>query len=336
MTSRPPSRFRSSLLALPLVLPLVLIAGCGGSGGGTSITPTPGGSTGGDTGGGVVPLKTSTVVAHIVWPTEDPSRVIPVNTQSLRIELRKDGASLGAQLVARPANSATFNEIPLGSLVVRATAYASADGTGTPLATADVDADVLDGTPLNVSLTLASTIDHLEVAPVSLSLGAGAALPFAVTAKDASGNVVLLAPTALSAASSNAGIVSATGAGGTFTATAALAVGTANLTVTETDSGKTAVIPVTVHPTVTLDAAAATMSVGASRTFVATVRGPADTSVAWSVTESNGGTVSVSGLYTAPAARGTYHLVATCNADPAWKATATITVRSGSGTVTVN
>jgi hypothetical protein len=48
--------------------------------------------------------------------------------------------------------------------------------------------------------------------------------------------------------------------------------------------------------------------------------------VTWSVTEAGGGTVSAAGVYTAPEADGTYHVVATSAAAPSASATATITV----------
>jgi hypothetical protein len=57
-----------------------------------------------------------------------------------------------------------------------------------------------------------------------------------------------------------------------------------------------------------------------------------DTSVTWSVSESGGGSVSASGLYTAPSTAGTYHVVAKSNADQTKTATATLTVNAGSAT----
>jgi pectate lyase len=53
---------------------------------------------------------------------------------------------------------------------------------------------------------------------------------------------------------------------------------------------------------------------------------PAVTQVAWAVQEPNGGTVTVAGLYTAPATTGTYHVVATSTADTSQRGSATVTV----------
>jgi hypothetical protein len=70
----------------------------------------------------------------------------------------------------------------------------------------------------------------------------------------------------------------------------------------------------------------ASLGPGQMQTFVATVSGAADTTVSWSVTEAGGGTVDANGIYTAPAATGTYHVVATSHADPSASARATVTV----------
>jgi hypothetical protein len=55
-------------------------------------------------------------------------------------------------------------------------------------------------------------------------------------------------------------------------------------------------------------------------------RATISTAVTWSIVEAGGGQVSASGLYTAPATLGTYHVVATSVASPAATAQATVTV----------
>jgi hypothetical protein len=47
---------------------------------------------------------------------------------------------------------------------------------------------------------------------------------------------------------------------------------------------------------------------GSTLRFSAQVTGTADTSVAWTVAEANGGTIDPTGLYTAPASEGTFHV----------------------------
>lgn len=60
--------------------------------------------------------------------------------------------------------------------------------------------------------------------------------------------------------------------------------------------------------------------------FTAVVSGAANLLVTWSIAEVDGGTVDGSGHYTAPAAPGTFHVVATSAADTSRSATATVNV----------
>jgi Family of unknown function (DUF6519) len=68
------------------------------------------------------------------------------------------------------------------------------------------------------------------------------------------------------------------------------------------------------------------LTTGHSQQFTATVTGTNDPTVNWSVQEAGGGSVTSSGFYTAPAAAGTFHVVATSAADPSKKASATVRV----------
>lgn len=65
---------------------------------------------------------------------------------------------------------------------------------------------------------------------------------------------------------------------------------------------------------------------GGTAKFAAAVTGSADTGVTWSVVESGGGAVDTTGLYTAPAAGGTFHVRAASRADPTAIATAQVVV----------
>lgn len=92
-------------------------------------------------------------------------------------------------------------------------------------------------------------------------------------------------------------------------------------------------------PTVTVSPPSITLGPGGTQGFAATVTGTADLRIVWSVQEAGGGTISPSGVpttasatYTAPAATGTYHVVATSAALPAVSGSATINV-ANTGTV---
>lgn len=69
-----------------------------------------------------------------------------------------------------------------------------------------------------------------------------------------------------------------------------------------------------------------TVSKGATLQFIATARNGEDSTVTWRVLTGGGGTVSTSGLYTAPTTSGTYQLAAVSTVNPAAVALATVTV----------
>jgi len=76
---------------------------------------------------------------------------------------------------------------------------------------------------------------------------------------------------------------------------------------------------------ISLSPATATLDACKGLVFTANVTNAADPSVAWAVVEPGGGTVT-NGIYTAPKAAGTYHVMATSLADPTKTAQAVVTV----------
>ena len=60
--------------------------------------------------------------------------------------------------------------------------------------------------------------------------------------------------------------------------------------------------------------------------FTVSVTGTTNTAVTWNISESNGGIITSSGLYTAPNITGTFNVVAVSQANPSKNATATITI----------
>ena len=99
----------------------------------------------------------------------------------------------------------------------------------------------------------------------------------------------------------------------------------------------TATVTVHARVAVAISPASASVAAGGTATFTATVTGGKDRSVTWSVAEPTAcGTVSQSGVYTAPAAAATCHVVATSNADRSKSASATVSVSASPGLVTVS
>ncbi len=80
-----------------------------------------------------------------------------------------------------------------------------------------------------------------------------------------------------------------------------------------------------------------TMAPGVQRAFFYVIKGSSSNlNVTWSVQEAAGGTVTQTGLYTAPTAPGLYHLVVTSQADPTKFSTANITVQSSGVSLNVS
>jgi len=95
------------------------------------------------------------------------------------------------------------------------------------------------------------------------------------------------------------------------------------------------------YSTVAVAVAPRTVSLKSMTTtkFVATVSGTStgqSGGLTWSVRETGGGTVDASGLYSAPAATGTFHVIAISVADPTKSDTATVTVTPAGISVTIS
>jgi len=81
----------------------------------------------------------------------------------------------------------------------------------------------------------------------------------------------------------------------------------------------------------------ATLQIGQTTTFISTVNGTNNFTVSWSIQEgAAGGTITSAGVYTAPQAAGTYHVVATSQADPTKSGAATVAVTPPPVSVTVS
>lgn len=207
------------------------VTGCGGNAIHDAAAPTKNGTTGRAT-------------FTIRWP--ETSRLIPFAANSIKITVSREGALVGEQLVTRPANggaaTAIFERVPLGPTLVRAVAYPNADGSGVSQAQADTSITVVAGQTTPVKLSLQSTINKIDVTPPVSALTVGQTASLIATPKNESGEVVLVAPSTL-VWSSQAPTVANVDVSGQVTA---VGVGTATIEVKETESGKTAALPLIV------------------------------------------------------------------------------------------
>ena len=207
---------------------------------------------------------------------------------------------------------------------------ANIQGTALKLALAGLLVCGLAATPL-----AGATAVTVSISPTAASVQTGKTQQFTATVKGNSNTSVKWSVNKIAGGNSTVGTISA---GGLYTAPNA--VPSANpVSVTATsnaDATKSASAAVTVAKPVAVSVLPLTASVqtGKTQQFTATVTGTANTAVKWSVNKIAGGnstvgTVSASGLYTAPSAvpsANPVSITVTSNADATKSASATVTV----------
>ncbi|MBI3181147.1 MAG: hypothetical protein HYZ28_03285 [Myxococcales bacterium] len=175
---------------------------------------------------------------------------------------------------------------------------------------------------------------QVSLSPEAATIPAGGTVAFAATVTGTSNSRVSFSVQegALGGTVDSTGLYTAPASAGTFHVVATSAAdrsktGSATITVMQaTDSVQVQLSPIQV-----------TLSAGASQQFSAAVTGSANTAVTWSVEEgASGGAISSTGLYTAPANAGTFHVVAKSQADPSRSARATVTVTASQVSISVS
>ena len=310
---------KNYLIALPVLALAVGLTGCGAG------NSAPAAQVSRSAGKAVVTVK---------WPAQvSPSRVIPGAANSVKITLTGGGTIAPlVKTITRPDTSASFTNLIGANYTMTAETFASADGTGTVLATAGIPVTVVAGETATPTLTLASTVDTIDYSYLGGTVAPGAVLAVSIAGRDVNNNVIPLTASALTWSSSDSSVVSVTNAG----VVTGVAGGRAVITVTDTESGKQANFEV-ICLALTGPSAVAPMDVNGTQTFAVNLVGPTDTSVTWSVQEGmTGGSVTSSGIYTAPATRGTYHVVATSVYDSTRTFTIPVTVTAGGVAIGVN
>jgi outer membrane protein assembly factor BamB len=214
-----------------------------------------------------VSRKTGGATFSVTWPAPSDSRVIPVASNSIKITLFKGGNVLGTRVLARPAAgqpptvTTGFDNLESGNdYSALAEAFPSADGTGVAQARAQVGFAVQDNVRTPVKLTMGLTIATLQITPSNIGkVGVGRQLRLFVNGLDANGNIVLTTLNTVNVTSGNTSLVTVTPDGSTAAdATDFLVdviapppgdVPTAvTITATDTESGKTAQVTLTVVP----------------------------------------------------------------------------------------
>lgn len=222
------------LVAAGALLALCL-AGCGG--GGNANTNTGGNST-----------PQGSVQVNAVWPDRAAVRSIPFAAESVEAIVFQGGHEVARRTFLRPlvpplTQSQTFTGVPAGSYTLNLAAYGSGGSAQPPVATGTLSGTVLANQTVTVTENLVSTVDHLSAAPNPLTLGAGSTQQLDVSGFNAANQGVMLWYAKLRYVPTNANVnVSATGV------VTAVAQGPSGVTVTDTESGKSTTVNITVTP----------------------------------------------------------------------------------------
>lgn len=191
-------------------------------------------------------------------------------------------------------------------------------GTCTVVARSQADATKIDAATVTVTLPVS-----VAVSPKTPSVVAGGTQAFTATVSNATNAAVTWSvPTAGCGSITAAGVYTAPATARTCTV-----VATSQADATKSD---TATVTVTAAPppvAVSVTPSPATADACRTVTFTATVTNATDRTVTWTVQEgAAGGTITAAGVYTAPSVAGTYHVVATSNADGTKTAVVPVTV----------
>jgi|GEM_PF-5168176 len=188
---------------------------------------------------------------------------------------------------------------------------------------------VVTATKLEVEYELQANSADVSIEPTSATVTANGSKTFTATVTGSGNTKVTWSVVEIGGGTiTAAGVYTAPANAGTYHVKAVSAADTsksATATVTVTGSGGNGAV--SIEPT------SATVTANGSKTFTATVTGSSNTKVTWSVAELNGGSITSSGVYTAPANAGTYHVKAVSAADTSKSATVAVTVTGSGGNV---
>ncbi len=175
----------------------------------------------------------------------------------------------------------------------------------------------------------------ITISPTSATIIAGGTQQFQATVTGSSNTAVTWEVNNVVGGSTQTGTISATGLYTAPMTTVALQVMVTAVAVADTTKSANAAVTVNPPPpvTVSISPTTALLAVTTTQQFTATVTGPSNTSVTWSVDGVAGGNntvgiITANGLYTAPATAGGHTVTATSVADSMASANAAVTVIS--------
>ncbi len=308
------SLWPTCVLRLILFLFLSLLLSCGGGGGGSSPSSNNGGGT-----SATISVAITPSAATVIAGTKQQFSVTINGTTDKRAAWDVDGVGSGNAQVG----------------TIDGTGLYTAPGTsGTHTVGVTSGADASKSAHATVTVVAAPVIT-ISISPASASVSAGSSRQFTAVVTGTSNTAVSWSVDGIANGNAGTGTISASGlytapaSPGTHSVAAtSVADPTRRATATVTVTAPTAV-SITVSPT------SASLNTGQTQQFTASVSGTSNTAVSWSVDGVAGGntsvgTVSGSGLYTAPASAGTHQVSATSVADRSKGAAAAVTVSASS------
>ena len=139
--------------------------------------------------------------------------MIPVASQSIAITAGRQQGNIATKILARPNTSVTFDNLPVGTITMAATAYPQTNGTGVSHATGATQSTLSSGQTTNFTVTMANTIDRIDLTPANPSLKVAKSVQLTASPRNSAGDLVLTVPSTLEWTSSATGVATVDSAG---------------------------------------------------------------------------------------------------------------------------
>ncbi len=181
----------------------------------------------------------------IKWPNR-PGRLVPVGANSARVAVTLPAPFPELDVIVnrvpgQPLSTATVT-VQEGNFPTTATAHPGLNGVGVAQAMGSSMLNIVAGRTTNLTITMDSTITSASITTNGTSVQIGGTMQFGSAFKDAAGNTVIVHPSVIQWTSDNTAVATVDANG----LVSGVSVGPANITVKDTESGKSATVAVTV------------------------------------------------------------------------------------------
>ena len=323
-----------ALIPFVCLVALSSLIACGGSTGTNAAPPSATSPTGGSSSGDTVSITVVPSTASVVANSTQLFDATISGASNTTATWQVNGVTGGNSTLGTISSSGLYTAPAVSAtMTFTVTAISNDDSTKSAIAVVTVSPASTGGTPRPVAVA---------ITPTSANVVAKQTQQFSATVSGTTNSAVTWQVNGVSGGNNSTGTISSTGL---YTAPAVTAKTSVTITaVSGADTTKSASAAVTITPVATsqpvsIAVAPTTASVVAGKTqqFSATVSGSSDTAVTWEVNGVSGGnsstgTISSSGLYTAPTVSSTLSVTVTAvsSADNSKTASAAVTVSPAS------